>query len=247
MRRLSLPACLSALLASASLTLPHPALARPGARFAALEDTVPKVRPFGPAEVLTDTSVLGRWEIDTDDFGDRADTNFRGRMVTHFYADHTMETHYWSLSLDSDRVPDYSGSHLAGTWFVRDTLLGVIMTDCQGFTPRDERECAASKSEEHFGKDTGISVIAPRAGDRFMRDTSMFAMLVFKYGGPERDVDPPSFWVEGVPVRPRAYVPDNSVPVPAGPLYDLLGRRPRTIPAATPRFRMPRPGRIAGS
>jgi hypothetical protein len=242
MLRHTLIASLSVLLASASL-----ASARPYARSSALADTLPRAVHFGPPEVLTDSSVLGRWEINSDDSDVHSDSDARGRLVMHFYADHSMESHMWMMVPDSDGNAVYSGAWWAGTWFVRDTLLGTIVKECKGFTAENERECASWESEPDFGMDTGFSVVEPLEGHRYMHDSGMFAMLMFKYRGPDRDVTPPAYWTEGVPVRPRASGLRAPGPVPAGPVYDLLGRRPGGAQAFTPRFRVPRPGGNAGS
>jgi hypothetical protein len=237
MLRLPIATCLSALLASASL-----AMARPGLLLAPLADTLPRAVHWGPPEVLKDSSVLGRWEINTEEFENRANPDFHGRMVIHFYADHSMEAHTWSMDIDSNHSTQYRGYRLAGTWFVRDTLLGMIKKECEGFTASDARECGSWESSGDFGHDTGMNVIQPFEGERYMHDTGMFAMLAWRYRGPDRDVTPPSFWSDAIPVRVRAYgLRQNPGSAPTGPVYDLLGRRPGTVPAVTPRFRLSDP------
>jgi hypothetical protein len=225
---------LSPILASVCL-----AIALPQAGFAATPDTLPKANPFGPAQVLTDSSVLGRWEINSHDLGDKEDPLNRGRAVFHFYADHKVEMHIWSMFTDSTGPATvYNGSRMSGTWFVRDTLLGIVGKECEGFNAIGEKECGIMESHEDFGHDTDWSVVKPREGKRYIVDADMSGMLAWQYRGADRDITPPSFWTGAAPVRPRAYgLQRKPGPAPAAPLYDLLGRRPVAQPAVTPRFR----------
>lgn len=223
-------------------------LAPPQAGLAVSLDTLPKAYPFGPAQILTDSSILGRWEINSRDLGDKEDPLNRGRAVFHFYADHKVETHAWSMFTDSgDMAPEYNGSRMSGTWFVRDSLLGIIADDCEGFNAIGERECVSMKSHEDFGHDTDWSVVKPREGKRYLLDPDRTGMLAWQYRGADRDVTPPSFWTGAAPVRPRAFgLKPKPETAPVAPAYDLLGRRPAGLPAShpalTPRFRKPDPG-----
>src|SRR5687767_1603851 len=96
---------------------------------------------------LSDSLVVGFWDFNTEEFAPDDTLEAQIRMAGFFSEQHTFESMHWSRyegyrDASTGKIGTlYTGVRMTGTWFIRDTLLGMVYSSCAGFTDPGRREC----------------------------------------------------------------------------------------------------------
>ena len=215
------------------------------------------VLQYSPASAqalpLADSLVVGAWDFNTEEFP--MDTSVEGeiRFAGFFTPQHTFELTMWAKygeAADSQEV--YKGLHMTGTWFVRDTLLGLITATCAGFTEPGRQECDTEFDE--LGDTDYVSLQdaeMPILGQsRIMQPAEGWKIPLLRFEGSERDMKEPDFWeVPTHALRRDTRALRTSLSQGAAieaPAFDALGRMPSgQAPARLYRMPVPVPSRDA--
>lgn len=177
-------------------------------------------------DAIVETLVVGRWEIDSRDLGQKEDPQYRYRWVFHFSPDHTVEMRIWLkdgyTGAEGD-PPVYFGLVQTGDWFINDGRIGIISRQCHGLTAPAQLEC--DTEEDEIG-DTSYQILQ-RQDDGVFLSSGESALVRFTFKGRDRDMSAPAFWPAGVSL----YETKRKVrsPPKAGvwemPAFDAKGRR----------------------
>jgi hypothetical protein len=182
---------------------------------------------------LSDSLVVGFWDFNDDDFPQPDSSDTKIRLAAFFTPNHAFEVGLWMQSDPLTTKPEdvHKAMRMTGTWFVRDTLLGMTYTTCTGLTESGRRECESDQDEQ---LDTGYLTLENQelrffGLSRIMAPVDGWRLPLWRYEGPVRDMSTPAFW-EGPALslsRERRSLPASLDPAAAGrPAFDVLGRRP---------------------
>lgn len=149
---------------------------------------------------LVESLVVGRWEIDSRDLGQKEDPQYRYRWVFHFSPDHTVEMRIWlrdGFGGEEGDPPVYFALEQAGDWFIKQGKIGIISRRCRALTEPAQGECESESDE--FG-DTSYQILQ-RQEDGVFLSTEESAVVRFAYKGRNRDMSAPDFWPAGISSR----------------------------------------------
>lgn len=204
---------------TAATALPYPDDSR-------LPPSVETWTPDTRIDALVESLVVGRWEIDSRDLGQKEDPQYRFRWVFHFSPDQTVEMRIWikdGYGGEEGDPPAYFGLEQAGDWFIQGGRIGIISRRCHGFTMPAQRECDVEADE--IG-DTSFQVLQ-RRNDSVFLSTEESAVVRFTFKGRDRDMSAPAFWPAGTSridperdVRKRTMTAGRKAPA-----FDVKGRK----------------------
>lgn len=192
---------------------------------------LPLTEPWTPATLidsLVETLVVGRWEIDSRELGQKEDPQYRYRWVFHFFPDRTVEMRIWLKDgyggAEGD-PPAYFGLEQAGDWFIRDGRIGIISRQCFGFTAAAQRECDDETDE--IG-DTSYQILQRQENGIFLAADES-AVVRFSFKGRDQDMSAPAFWPAGqsleASMRDKRKARDGTQAAPRkAPAFDAKGR-----------------------
>jgi hypothetical protein len=215
---------------SAATALPYPDESR---LLPFAETWTPGIRIDGIVESL----VVGRWEIDSRELGQKEDPQYRYRWVFHFSPDHTVEMRIWLKDgyggAEGD-PPVYFGLVQAGDWFIKDGKIGIISRQCHGLTAPAQRECDIEIDE--IG-DTSYQILQ-RQDDEVYLSSGESALVRFSYKGRDRDMSAPAFWPVAISLYETKRKDSNRLKIPSWeiPAFDANGRM--ISPGAEPPFQL---------
>lgn len=177
---------------------------------------------------LTDSLVIGFWDSESEEISPDDTSKADIRLAGFFTGQHEFEQTVWMKERwYPDTATVYTGLRMTGTWFIRDTLLGMITRTCVGFTETGRRECAVDS--DGLG-DTGYVTLEGMDLPGFGRSRVMkmtmenWELPIWRYEGPVRDMSDPDFWKEApLALRPYRLLPESGNRTPA---FDVLGRLP---------------------
>jgi hypothetical protein len=198
---------------------PHPDDSR-------LLPAVDSLNPDARIDALAESLVIGRWEIDSRELGQKEDPQYRYRWVFHFSPAHTVEMRIWIKDgyggVEGD-PPAYFGLAEAGEWFIQDGKIGIISRQCLGLTASGQRECDIEVDE--IG-DTSFQVLQ-RGEDAVFLSSEESTGVRFPFKGRDRDMSNPDFWPTGSAwIDPKRG--SRNRPSRAGrevPIFDVKGRQ----------------------
>lgn len=193
------------------------------------------VLPDSPASAqglpLADSLVVGAWDFNTEEWP--LDTSVEGeiRFAGFFTPQHTFEIAMWAKHGGASNNGEvFKGLHMTGTWFIRDTSLGMIPATCTGFTEPGREECEIEADE--LGDTDYVSLqyadLPVLGRSRIMTPAEGWRIPLWRYEGPVRDMSEPDFW-EGPTLalrrdgHPVFLAPGSD---PGSPAFDVLGRMP---------------------
>jgi hypothetical protein len=185
---------------------------------------------------LVESLVVGRWEIDSRELGQKEDPQYRYRWVFHFSPDHTVEMRIWLRDgyggAEGD-PPVFFGLEQTGDWFIQDGKIGIISRHCHGLTAPAQRECDI---ETDAIGDTSYQILQRRENEVFLSSEES-GIVHFSFKGRDRDMSAPAYWPAGISLR--ATKPNTwKRPKAAGweiPTFDAKGRlfTPGELPGET--------------
>jgi hypothetical protein len=204
---------------SAAAALPYPDDSR-------LPPSVETWTPDTRIDALVESLVVGRWEIDSRDLGQKEDPQYRFRWVFHFSPDHTVEMRIWikdGYGGEEGDPPVYFGLEQAGDWFILGGRIGIISRRCHGMTAPAQRECDVEADE--IG-DTSFQVLQ-RRNDSVFLSSEESAVVLFTFKGREGDMSAPAFWPAGASrIDPAREARNRAMLVGRkAPAFDAKGRR----------------------
>jgi hypothetical protein len=181
---------------------------------------------------LTDSLVVGFWDYNTEELP--LDTSAEGeiRFAAHLTEQHTFDLAMWAKYGDaSDSGTIYKGLHMTGTWFIRDTVLGLVTGACTGITEAGRLECDTEKDELGDTDFVNLQVaVLPALGEsRIMQPAEGWRIPFLRFEGSKPDMDAPEFWeVPTLSLRrdARAFPASRSPAGLGAPAFDALGRKP---------------------